>query len=276
LPLILRSAALVFLVLAVCRPQTYNMSEEVKTPGVDIVMCLDISGSMKGMDFTLDGKPVDRITVVKKVASDFIRRREYDRICLIPFGTHPYTMCPLTQDKGLLLSLVSKIDVIPGNEMTAIGEALALAGKRLKDIKSPSKIVILLTDGRQTCGDIAPVEAASALSALGIKIYAIGVGTKGPVPFRVRGMFGEQTVTETADLDDETLKQVAATGNGRFFLASDTKTLAEIYDQIDRAEKTEVKVKQFFHFKEHYAFFLAVALLLLTLETALGRLRALP
>jgi Ca-activated chloride channel family protein len=264
-----RAACLILLVLTAARPQLYNVSREIRSPGVDIIMCLDTSGSMQALDFKLDGKPVSRLTAVKKVVGEFIKKREVDRIGLVVFGEEAFTQAPLTLDKGLLLGLVEKMTIGMAGDRTAIGSALAIAGKRLKDLKAASKILILLTDGRHNAGDLTPEQAAEAVRALGVKIYTIGVGGRGPAPFQVQSLFGTRIVHRQVDLDEATLKKIADVGGGKYFRAADTEGLEEIYDIIDRAEKTEVKVKEFFHFRELYSYFLIPALILLGLEILL-------
>jgi len=266
IPMALRAGCLILLVLAAARPQLYNVSREIRSPGVDIVLCLDTSGSMQALDFKLDGKPVSRLTAVKKVVSEFIKKRETDRIGLVVFGEDAFTQSPLTIDKGLLLGLVDKMEVGMAGDRTDIGSAIAIGGKRLKDLKAKSKVLILLTDGIHNAGDLTPEQAAEAVKTLGIKIYTIGVGGKGPAPFRVKTPFGTRIIQQRVDLDEKTLKEVAKIGNGRYFRAADTKQLAEIYGMIDREEKTEVKVKEFFHFRELYPYLLVPALILLVLE----------
>jgi Ca-activated chloride channel family protein len=265
----LRAACLVLLILTAARPQLYNVAHEIRSPGVDIIMCLDTSGSMQALDFKLDGKPVSRLTAVKKVVSEFIKKREVDRIGLVVFGEEAFTQAPLTLDKGLLLGLVDKMTIGMAGDRTAIGSALAIGGKRLKDLKAPSKILILLTDGRHNAGELTPEQAAEAVRALGVKIYTIGVGGRGPAPFQVQSLFGTQIVHRQVDLDEATLKKIAAIGGGKYFRATDTAGLEEIYDIIDHAEKTEVKVKEFFNYRELYPYFLIPALILLGLEILL-------
>ena len=265
-PVFIRTICLILLVLAIARPQFYNLSREVRSSGVDIMLCLDTSGSMRALDFTLDNDPVSRLTAVKKVVSEFIRKRETDRIGLVVFGEEAFTQSPLTMDKGLLLSLVEKMEIGMAGDRTAIGSAIAIGGKRLKDLKATSRILILLTDGRNNAGDITPDAAAEAVRALGIKIYTVGVGGKGPAPFEVKTFFGTRIVHQRVDLDEVTLKKVASLGHGKYFRAADSERLSEIYDIIDKEEKTEVKVKEFFHFKELYPYFLIPALIFLGLE----------
>jgi len=278
LRMILRGCILALLVLTAARPQLYNVSRDVRSPGVDIMLCLDTSGSMEALDFKLGDEPVTRLTAVKKVVSDFIKKRETDRIGLVVFGDEAFTQSPLTIDKGLLLGLVEKMEIGMAGDRTAIGSAVAIGGKRLKDLKAKSKILIVLTDGRSNAGEIPPLAAAEAVRAMGVKIYTIGVGGKGPAPFRVKTPFGTRLVHQQVDLDEETLKKVAETGEGRYFRAADSRELSKIYDMIDRAEKTDVKVKEFFHFKELYAWLLVPALLLFGLEILLNTwiLRVIP
>ncbi len=276
MPLILRALTLTLLVLAMARPQTVNVAKEIKTPGVDIMLCLDTSGSMQALDFTLDGKPVDRLTAVKKVVRDFVKKRDNDRVGLIVFGTHAFTQAPLTLDKGLLITLIDRMKIGMAGTETAIGDALALAGKRIKDIPAMSKIVIMLSDGANTSGELSTAEAASALAALGIKVYVIGVGTNEEVPVEMQGFFGSRIVKKRFEIDEPALREMARIGQGKYFNASNTQELEAIYAEIDKAEKTEAKVKVFFHFKEHYRWFLGIALLIALFEMAGFWGRAIP
>jgi Ca-activated chloride channel family protein len=275
-PLFLRTAVMTLLVFAAARPQTYTFTREVNDSGVDIMLCVDTSGSMSGMDFSIDGRAVERLTAVKKVLHEFVKRRANDRVGMVAFGAQAYTQAPLTLDKGLMLSLVDRLSVGMAGDSTAIGDALALAGKRLRPIKAPTKIVILLTDGVQNSGTLAPKDAASALAALGIKIYTIGMGTYGRVPFKVPGLFGEQIIYQNVIFDEKLLKEIAAIGNGRYYYAGDTETLGRIYSEIDKAEKSEVKTKEYFQYHELFPVFLIPALVLALLEILAVSRRALP
>lgn len=266
IPMALRFICLTLLVLSAARPQLYHVSREIRSAGVDIMLCLDASGSMQALDFQVDGKPVTRLAAVKKVVAEFIRKRETDRIGLVVFGEEAFTQSPLTLDKGLLLDLVNRMEIGMAGDRTAIGSAIAVGGKRLKDLKAQSKILILLTDGRHNAGALMPGEAAEAVKALGIKIYTIGVGGKEPVSFRVQTSFGARMVQQRVDLDEETLKKIADIGQGRYFRAADTDSLSKIYAIIDRQEKTEARLKEFFHYRELYPFFLIPALLLLAVK----------
>ena len=254
-PLILRTLCLILLVVTAARPQLYNVSREVKSPGVDIMLCLDTSGSMQALDFEINGEPVSRLTAVKKVVSDFVKKRETDRIGLVVFGEEAFTQSPLTLDKGLLLELVGNMEIGMAGDRTAIGSAIAIGGKRLKDLPAKSKILIVLTDGRQNAGDVGPEQAAEAVNALGVKIYSIGVGGTGSAPFPVDTPLGKRIVRRKVDLDENTLRHVAEKGGGKYFRAADSKQLAEIYNIIDREQKTEVKVKEFFSFSRVVSLF---------------------
>jgi Ca-activated chloride channel family protein len=269
LPLILRALCLAFLVIAAARPQMYDVSSNTNSPGVDIMLCLDTSGSMQAMDFTLNGDRVNRLTAIKKVVTDFIKKREYDRIGLVVFGEEAFTQAPLTMDKGMLLGLVERMEIGMAGDRTNIGSAIAIGGKRLKELKAKARVMILLTDGRHNIGDITPEQAAEAVKAFGVKIYTIGVGGKGAAPFPVRGFFGTRLVPQEIDLDEDTLQKIADIVGGRYFRASDTQKLEEIYEIIDKTEKTEIKVREFFHFEELYFYFLIPALIFLILEVIL-------
>ena len=266
IPLMLRTGCLILLVLTAARPQLYNVSRNIDSPGVDIILCLDTSGSMQALDFTIDNKPVSRLAAVKKVVMDFIEKRDMDRIGLVIFGTQAFTQSPLTLDKGLLMDLVKRMKIGMAGDQTAIGDAIALGGKRLKDLEAESKILILLTDGRQTADGLTPSDAADAVQALGIKIYTIGVGGIEPAPFPIQTPFGTKIVRQKVDLDENTLMKVADIGEGQYFRAADTDRLQEIYAIIDEQEKTEINVKEFFHFKELYPFFLIPAILFLAAD----------
>lgn len=268
-PRLLRAAALILLILAAARPQLYNVSREVRSPGVDIVLCLDTSGSMQALDFTIGDEPVTRLDAVKNVVADFIGKRASDRIGLVVFGAEAFTQAPLTMDKGLLLKLVDRMAVGMAGDTTAVGSAIAVGGKRLRDLDAKTRLLILLTDGRNNAGEIPPETAAEAVRALGIKIHTIGVGGKGPAPFRVETPFGPRLVQQNVDLDEETLERVARIAGGRYFRAADSRQLAEIYDVIDREEKTEATVKEFFHFRDLYPCLLIPAILLILIELIL-------
>ena len=266
IPLVLRIIAILLLILAAARPQKYNISSEMNTSGVDIIIAIDTSGSMRALDFFIKKERVNRLEAVKHVVHDFISKREHDRIGLIVFGEKAFTQCPLTMDKGLLLNLIDSMEIGMAGDSTAIGLAVALGAKRLRKVEAESRVLILLTDGRNNAGEIEPMQAAEAAAATGAGIYTIGMGGFGPAPIAVDTVFGKRIQKVKLDLDEDTLKKIAEIGGGRYFRASDSPKLKEIYDIIDSLEKTEIKVKQFFNFEELYKYFLFPALLFLVLE----------
>jgi Ca-activated chloride channel family protein len=271
--LILRCAAMSLFIMALARPQSGTTSTEIITEGVDIMLCLDTSGSMNALDFQLDNKRVNRLQVVKKVVDEFIRGRQNDRIGMVVFAEEAFTQCPLTLDYGVLLSFLDRLEIGMAGDTTAIGSALATCVKRLKDLKSKSKVIILLTDGRNNTGTISPATAADIAKTHGIKVYTIGVGTEGEAPFLVDSLFGKQYVYQKVDLDEETLKEIAQKTGGRYFRATNTEALKTIYQQIDKMEKTEAKVKEYMEYDELFTYFLIPALCLIILEILLANTR---
>jgi Ca-activated chloride channel family protein len=274
---LLRLGAIVFLLLAMARPQSGRRSSEVLTEGVDIVLTIDTSGSMQALDFDSnlrDDNDVNRLDVVKQDVRNFIKGRENDRVGMIVFGEQAFTQCPLTLDHGILLSFLDHIEIgTAGPNATAIGNALGVSVNRLKDVKSKSKIIILLTDGRNNSGNLSPIQAAELAKTYKIKIYTIGAGTKGEAPVKVRGFFGPTIQYQRDEIDESILQKIADTTGGRYFRAQDPKSLKDIYETIDRMEKTEVKVKEYMEFNELYAWFTLVGLGLLLLEIILGNTR---
>ncbi len=276
--IVIRCIAVSLFILALARPQSGIKSTEITTEGVDIMLCLDTSGSMQALDFKDNGKRATRLRVVKKVVSEFIRGRENDRIGMVVFGEEAFTQCPLTLDYGVLLSLLDSVEIGMAGDSTAIGSSIAICVKRLKDLKSKSKVIILLTDGRNNSGAISPLTAAGIAKTYGIKIYTIGVGTEGEAPFLVDSFFGKQYVYQKVDLDEGTLTGIAQATGGKYFRATNTRALKDIYNQIDKMEKTEVKIKEYMEYEELFIYFLIPGLCLLLLELALAntRLRKIP
>lgn len=247
LPLGFYSLALLFLTLAVARPQKGRQFEELETRGIDIMLCLDISGTMQAADFL----PKDRLTVARERAKEFISRRTGDRIGLVIFAATSLTQCPLTLDHKILADILDRVEFGILDDGTAIGMGIASATARLKDSRAREKVIILLTDGRNNTGDIDPLTAAQAAAALGIKIYTIGVGSKGPVPFPVDDpIFGRQYVQMAVDLDTETLKKIAEITGGKSFLATDPEALKRVYEEIDRLEPTTFKTQRYTFYQE--------------------------
>ena len=243
-PLVLTcyAVAVVLMVVALARPQRGRQFQEVETRGIDIMLCLDISGSMQAEDFS----PANRLTVAKERAKEFVAKRQGDRIGLVVFSATSLTQCPLTLDRNIINELIDRVGFGMLEDGTAIGLGLASAVARLKDSKAKDRVIILLTDGVNNTGDIDPITAAQAAASFGIKIYAIGVGSKGLVPFPVDDpVFGRRYAQVQIDLDTQTLQKIADLTGGRFFLATDASGLKNIYDEIDRMEPTTFKVKQY-------------------------------
>ena len=239
-PFVLRMAAVAVLIIILARPQSTNSWQNTSTEGIDIVMAMDISSSMLAQDL----KP-NRLEASKDVAASFINGRPNDNIGLVVFAAESFTQCPLTTDHTVLLNLFK--DVQPGiiQDGTAIGLGLANAVSRIKDSQAKSKVIILLTDGVNNAGEIAPVTAAEIAKTFGIRVYAIGVGTKGMAPYPFQTAFGIQYQDVPVEIDEPTLKQIAATTGGQYFRATDNTSLKEIYSEIDKMEKTKISVQQY-------------------------------
>ncbi len=256
-PLGFYSLALLTGVIALARPQKGRQFEEVETRGIDIMLCLDISGSMQAADFL----PENRLTVAKEMAKEFVSRRRGDRIGLVVFSATSLTHCPLTLDHGLLQEIIDRLDFGMLEDGTAIGLCIASAVARLRDSRAKEKVIILLTDGVNNTGDIDPLTAAQTAAALGIKIHTIGVGSKGPVPFPVDDpIFGRRYVQVEVDVNTETLQKIAAITGGRFFLATDPAALRRVYEEIDRLEPSTFKVRRWTLYQERAGLPLALTL----------------
>ena len=259
----LRLVAISALILVLMRPQSRSSFKDVKTQGIDIIMALDISGSMLAKDF----KP-NRIEAAKEVAQDFIDSRPNDRIGLVIFSGESFTQCPLTSDHAVIKNLFSGIHTGMVADGTAIGNGLATAITRVKDSKSKSKVVILLTDGVNNQGSVAPLTAASIAKAFGVRVYTIGVGTKGkalsPVNIYPDGSYEYAYVD--VDIDEKSLGEIASMTGGKYFRATDNDKLREIYGEIDRLEKTIFEEKNFTNKAEHFLPFAITAGILLLIE----------
>ena len=276
---LLRAAALVLLVLAIARPQAGSATTKLHREGVDVVLAVDISGSMLAEDFTLGGARASRVDAVKSVVRSFVAARPEDRIGLVLFASRPYTQCPLTLDHGWLLQNLDRAQVGMIEDGTAVGSALATAVNRLRASTAKSKFVVLLTDGVQNAGRISPETAAEAAAALGVKVYTVGAGTRGVAPYPVKDLFGNKVYRPLpVDIDEDALRKVAAKTNARYFRATDTKSLADIYAEIDRSEKTPFEAPEFLDSRELYPWLLWPALALLLVEVGLAEtvLRKLP
>lgn len=270
LPAILRVLAITLFVVALAGPRSVLEETVVTTEGVDIVLAIDASTSMKAEDFTIENQRRNRLFVVKSVIADFIEHRKNDRIGLVAFAGRAYTVAPLTTDHDWLNKNLERIDFGLIEDGTAIGSSIAAAVSRLKETESKSKIIILLTDGANNAGKIDPLTAARTAQALGIKIYAIGAGTKGLAPYPVTDFFGRQRYRQVQiDIDENLLKEIADITGGRYFRATDTSSLRDIYSDIDQLEKTEIEEKGFREYEELYGWFLGLALLFLFVELIL-------
>jgi len=273
---ILRMAGVGLCIVALARPQKGNTEEEISTEGVDIMLTLDVSTSMKALDF----QPQNRLHVAKQRIAEFIRKRSHDRIGLVVFSARSYTKCPLTLDYNVLLQFLEEIRFGEIEDGTAIGTAIATAANRLRNSPAKSKVMILVTDGANNRGEIAPVTAAQAAGELGIKIYTIGVGKAGDVPYPVEyidrrtGQVVETRVQMIpSDLDEQTLVDIAAASGGQFFRAHNTQELKEIYDRIDALEKTEIKSKSYTSYSEKFYPWVWAGFIALMLELGLAYTR---
>ncbi|MBD3296730.1 MAG: VWA domain-containing protein [Candidatus Omnitrophica bacterium] len=267
----LKAAGLVLIVLALARPQASIEKTRVYIEGIDIVLAVDVSSSMRAMDFRVKGERVNRLQVVKDVVSDFIGKRTNDRIGLVAFSALAYTVCPLTLDHDWLEKNLERVRIGMIEDGTAIGSAISAAVNRLRDTEAKEKIVILLTDGRNNAGRISPLAAAEAARALGIKIYTIGAGTKGLAPYPMKDTRGNTVVRPVEiRIDDELLKKIAETTDGRYYRATDTRSLVQIYDEIDKLEKTRMEQTGYNLYRELFGYFLIPGLILLLCEMVLS------
>ncbi|OGW76026.1 MAG: aerotolerance regulator BatA [Omnitrophica bacterium RBG_13_46_9] len=275
----LRLAALTLFLFALARPQSVSEETKIYTEGIDVVLAIDCSGSMRAEDFIISGIRQNRLEAVKIVVENFIRGRKGDRIGMIAFAARAYTVCPMTLDYDWLVENLERVKIGSIEDGTAVGSAIISSVNRLKDTEGKSKVIILLTDGINNAGRISPLTAAEAAKALGIKIYTIGAGTKGLAPYPMRTPWGE-TVYENVkiEIDEDTLKGIADETGGRYFRATDTESLKEIYKEIDVLEKTKVEEIGFRRYKELFPKFVIFGFIFLMLEIILSGtvLRKLP
>lgn len=268
----LRLIILALFIFALMRPRLPVEESKMRTEGVDIVLAIDCSSSMLAEDFKWSRKRRNRLEVVKEVVKDFIKKRKDDRIGLVAFAARAYIVSPLTLDKGWVLNNLERIKVGMIEDGTAIGSGIVGALNRLKDTEAKSKIVILLTDGRNNTGKISPLTAAEAAKALGIKVYTIGAGSKGYVPYPVRDFFGNLVYQRIKiDLDEDTLKKIAQITRARYYRATDTQSLKKIYGEIDRLEKSPIEEQGYLEYKELFGKFLVPALFLLLIEVIVSQ-----
>ena len=268
LPFALRAAAFALLVVALARPQDVEQNVRTNTEGIDIMLAIDVSGSMLARDF----KP-DRITAAKEVAGSFIADRYVDRIGLVAFAGEAFTQSPLTTDQSTLQTLLARIRSGLIEDGTAIGNGLATAINRLRESEAKSKVIILLTDGVNNRGEIAPLTAAEIAKAQGIRVYTIGVGTEGMAPYPAMDMFGNITfVNQKVEIDEKTLTAISDMTGGKYFRATDKAKLKAIYDEINQLEKSKVEVTEHVSYHELYLAWVLAALGLLLAEFLLANL----
>ncbi|HDL03258.1 MAG TPA: VWA domain-containing protein [candidate division Zixibacteria bacterium] len=264
----LRIIAVILFVIAFARPQAGTENREVSTEGIDIMLALDVSGSMKAEDF----KPHNRLYVAKEEIKKFVEKRISDRIGLVVFSQSSFTQCPLTLDYGILLNFLDQVKFGMIKDGTAIGMALANCVNRLRESPSKSKVIILLTDGVNNAGQIDPLTAATIAKTMNVKIYTIGAGKPGNAMYPIDDpIFGKRYVYLPNEIDEETLKEIARKTGGKYFRARSEEELEEIYSEIDRMEKTEIKVNEYVQYRELFSIFVILGLGFLVLEMFLSQ-----
>ncbi len=264
-------AGLALLIMALAQPQFTRSHTSIQASGVDIIVAIDLSGSMQAEDFELRGERVNRLDMAKDVLTGFIENRPNDRIGIVAFATDAYTAAPLTLDHDFLRVNLERLQLgtISANS-TAVGSGLGTAVNRLRDVESKSKIVVLMTDGQNNAGEIDPLVAADAAKALAVKVYTIGVGTRGEAPVPVYFMGQKSYRMQPVDIDEDTLKEIATKTGGTYYRADNAKRFRDIYDEIDRLEKTEAEVKKFTQYRELFGWFVGLGLAVLTMHTVLN------
>ncbi|MFC1562238.1 VWA domain-containing protein [candidate division KSB1 bacterium] len=272
---VLRMLVAGLVIAGLARPQSSFREEEILTEGIDIIMTLDVSSSMRAEDF----KPANRLEAAKAVAKDFIEGRTNDRIGMVVFAGRSYTQCPLTLDYGILISFLENINIGMVEDGTAIGMAIANCVNRLRDSKAESKVVILLTDGVNNRGELDPVTASQIAKALDVRIYTIGMGKHGQALYPVDDpVFGRRYVNMAVEIDEEMLRSIAHNTDGKYFRATDEQKLKEIFEEIDQLEKTKIEVKEYTRYAELFSWFVIPAFALFLLEILLSQtvLRKIP
>ena len=261
LPFVLRIAALSLIIVSIARPRSSTELERVDTEGIDIIFAMDVSTTMLARDFT-----PDRVSAAKDIAIEFIAQRPTDRMGIVVFAGESYTQCPLTTDRATLINMMKEVQTDLIDDGTAIGNGLATAVARLSESDALSKVVILLTDGVNNRGEIAPMTAAEIARTYGVRVYTIGVGANGVAPYPVMTPWGVEVQNVRVELDEDLLEQIAETTGGRYFRATDNTKLAEIYSEINRMETSRTTVDSFPVYKEKFGPFALAALVCLLLE----------
>lgn len=269
---LLRIAALSLIIVAIARPRSSTQMDRIDTEGIDIVLAMDVSTSMLARDFT-----PDRISAAKDIAIEFIAQRPSDRIGIVVFAGESYTQCPLTTDRATLINLMKEVQTDLIEDGTAIGNGLSTAVARMMDSDAKSRVVILLTDGVNNRGEIAPDMAAEIAKTYGVRVYTIGVGANGTAPYPMMTAWGVEVQNVQVEIDEDLLKNIAATTGGRYFRATDNTKLAEIYSEINKMEKARTTIDSFPVYKELFSTYGIAALICLLLQLLLGvLLRRLP
>lgn len=272
LPFLLRTIALVMIIIAIARPRSSTKMDKIDTEGIDIVLAMDVSTSMLARDFT-----PDRISAAKDIAIEFISQRPSDRMGIVVFAGESYTQCPLTTDRATLINLMKEIETGLIEDGTAIGNGLATAVARMQNSDAKSRVVILLTDGVNNSGEITPQTAADIAKTYGVRVYTIGVGANGTAPYPVMTPWGVQMQNVEVEIDENLLKNIAETTGGRYFRATDNTKLSEIYSEINKMEKARTTIDSFPIYKELFTGFALIALACLLLEVLISFiLRRLP
>ena len=267
LPIILRVAAVAMFIVALARPVNITQEHETTTDGIDIVMAMDISGSMLARDFT-----PDRLTSAKHLAAEFVANRRGDRIAVVAFAGEAFTQAPLTSDQATVETMLSRLRSGVVDDGTAIGNGLATAINRLRESSAKSKVIILLTDGVNNRGQISPLMAAEIARDMGIKVYTIGVGTRGRAPYPAVDIFGNQTtVMADVEIDEELLREISSMTGGKYYRAVNDEALREIYAEINELEKSKVQVTNYQTYEELFLMWVLLGLLFLGLEFIFDR-----
>ena len=264
IPAFLRFIALVMIVIAIARPRSSSEVERTDTEGIDIVLAMDVSTSMLARDFS-----PDRISAAKDIAIEFIAQRPTDRMGIVVFAGESYTQCPLTTDRATLINLMKEIQTDLIEDGTAIGNGLGTAVARMMDSDAKSRVVILLTDGVNNCGEMSPQTAAEIAKTYGVRVYTIGVGANGMAPYPVMTPWGMDVQNVKVEIDEDLLKGIAESTGGRYFRATDNTKLSEIYTEINKMEKARTTVDSFPVYKELFPAYALVALICLLLELLL-------
>ena len=261
LPFAFRIAALSLIIVAIARPRSSSQMEKIDTEGIDIVLAMDVSTSMLARDFN-----PDRISAAKDIAIEFIAQRPTDRIGIVVFAGESYTQCPLTTDRATLINLMKEVQTDLIEDGTAIGNGLATAVARMAESDAKSRVIILLTDGVNNSGEIAPLTAAEIANTYGVRVYTIGVGANGTAPYPVMTPWGVDIQRVNVEIDEDLLKTIAETTGGRYFRATDNTKLVEIYSEINRMEKARTTIDSFPVYKELFTRYALLALAFLLLE----------